>query len=113
MRDEKWKKKKQNLLFPEIPKSLLKNYINNVSNTNSLREHINKIKPKLKKELKSYSKNVNDKIVKIKVKEAINSIDKFCNTNKSKIIKDSVVVQMMRYMELLKELKKCKTKLKS
>jgi hypothetical protein len=93
-------------------KNLLRAYINNVSNTNSLKEHIEKVKPNIKKELQTYSKYVNDKVVKIKLKEAINSIDKFCSTQKSNLIKDSVVVQFMRYMELLKELKKCKTKLK-
>ena len=93
-------------------KNLLRAYINNVSNTNSLKEHIEKVKPNIKKELKSYSKYVTNKVVKIKVNEAINSIDKFCSTEKSNLIKDSVVVQFMRYMELLKELKKCKTKLK-
>ena len=93
-------------------KNLLRAYINNISNTNSLKEHIEKVKPNIKKELQTYSKYVNDKVVKIKLKEAINSIDKFCSTQKSNLIKDSVVVQFMRYMELLKELKKCKTKLK-
>ena len=38
--------------------------------------------------------------------EAIKSIDKFCQVKKTNLIKDSVVVQTMRYMELLKELKK-------
>ena len=45
-----------------------------------------------------------DKVVKIKLKESINSIEKFC-LPKGKIVKDSSVVQMMRYYELLKELK--------
>ena len=39
-------------------------------------------------------------------KEAINSINKFCGVKKSKLVKDSIVVQTMRYMELLQELKK-------
>ena len=94
-------------------KTLLREYINNISNTNSLKEYIEKIRPVIKRELIKYSKNVDNKVVKIKLKEAINSIDNFCGTvNKSKTVKDSVVVQMMRYMELLKEIKKCKPKLK-
>ena len=91
-------------------KNLLREYINNISNTNSLKEYINKVTPSLKKELNKYKKNVTDKVVKIKLKEAINSINNFCGTGQSKIVKDSVVVQTMRYMELLKELKKCKAK---
>ena len=58
-------------------------------------------------DLKKYLKSVNEKVVKIKLREAINSIDKFCKIDsKSKVVSDSVIVQTMRYMELLKELKK-------
>jgi len=87
-------------------KNLLRAYINNVSNTNSLKEYINKHLPMIKKEIRSHIKNIDEKIVKIKLKEAINSINKFCSVSKSKNVKDNVVVQTMRYMELLKELKK-------
>ena len=86
-------------------KSLLRAYINNVSGTNSLKEYIEEVVPVIKKDLTKYSKNLKDKVVKIKLKEAIKSIDNFCNTDKQNV-KDSVVVQTMRYMELLKELKK-------
>ena len=85
----------------------MKEYINNVSNTNNLKGYVSKVIPAIKSDLKKYLKVVNEKIVKIKLKEAIHSIDKFCQLNpKSKVVKDSVVVQTMRYMELLKELKK-------
>ena len=87
-------------------KSLLRTYINNVSNTNSLKEYLEKVVPVIKKELKQHSNKIQDNVVKIKLAEAINTIDKFCGAGKSKIVKDSVVVQTMRYMELLKELKK-------
>jgi len=92
-------------------KNLLRAYINNISNTNSLKEYINKHLPTIKKEIRSHIKNIDEKIVKIKLKEAINSINKFCKVDgKSKNIKDSVVIQTMRYMELLKELKKSANK---
>ena len=88
-------------------KNLLREYINNVSNTNSLKDTLKEIVKGLKKDLKTHSKNLKDKVVKIKMTEAIKSIDKFCGTNdKSKIVKDSYVVQTMRYLELLKEVKK-------
>ena len=39
--------------------------------------------------------------------EVLKSIDKFCGvTDKSEVVKDSYVLQTMRYLELLKELKK-------
>ena len=87
-------------------KNLLKEYINNISNTNSLKETLQELVTELKKDLKTHSKNLKDKVVKIKLKEAINSLSKFCSTGKSKVVKDSIVIQTMRYMELLKELKK-------
>ncbi len=87
-------------------KNLLRAYINNVSNTNSLKEYVDKVIPTIKKELKQHSKNLKDEVVKIKMTEAINHIDKFCGTGNSKNIKDSTVIQTMKYMELLKELKK-------
>ena len=88
-------------------KNLLKEYINNVSNTNSLKDTLREIVKGLKKDLKSNSKNLKDKVVKIKMKEAIKSINEFCGiNNKSKVVKDSHVLQTMRYLELLKELKK-------
>ena len=101
---EKFNSKYSNLNYPQ--KSLLRAYINNISNTNSLKEFIQKIRPVIKKELKQHSNKLQDEVVKIKMNEAIKSIDNFCGTGKTKIVKDSVVVQTMRYMELLKELKK-------
>ena len=92
-------------------KNLLRAYINNISNTNSLKEYINKHLPTIKKEIQTHINGVDEKIVKIKLREAINSINKFCKIDgKSKIVKDSVVIQTMRYMELLKELKKSENK---
>ena len=39
--------------------------------------------------------------------QAIKSINKFCRINdKTDVVKDGYVVQTMRYLELLKELKK-------
>ena len=87
-------------------KNLLRAYINNVSGTSSLKEYIEKEIPKIKKGLVTYSKNLKDEVVKIKLKEAIKSVNKFCKLNESNSVKDTSVVQMMRYYELLKELKK-------
>jgi hypothetical protein len=61
----------------------------------------------LKEDLKQHSKNLKDKVVKIKMQEAIKSINKFCGIDdKSDVVKDEYVIQTMRYLELLKELKK-------
>ena len=88
-------------------KNLLREYINNVSNTNSLKDTLKEIVKELKQDLKKHSKNLKDEVVKIKMTEAIKSINKLCGINdKSDVVKDSYVVQTMRYLELLKELKK-------
>jgi len=88
-------------------KNLLREYINNVSNTNSLKDTLKKIVKGLKEDLKTHSKNLQDKVVKIKMNEAIKLIDKFCGINdKSDVVKDSYVIQTMRYLELVKEVKK-------
>ena len=88
-------------------KNLLREYINNVSNTNSLKETLSQIVSELKEDLKTHSKNLKDKVVRIKMNEALKSIDKFCGvSDKSNKVKDVYVVQTMRYLELLKELKK-------
>ena len=91
-------------------KNLLRAYINNISGTSSLKEYIEKEIPKIKKGLVTYSKNLKDEVVKIKLKEAIKSVNKFCKLTESKNVKDTSVVQMMRYYELLKELKKSGSK---
>tara|TARA_Y100001963_G_C6737744_1_gene427234 strand:- start:360 stop:1226 length:867 start_codon:yes stop_codon:yes gene_type:complete len=102
---EKFNTKYSKLNLPQ--KSLLKAYINNISGTNSLKEYIAKIAPVLKKEISKNSGKVRDKIVKIKLKEVIKNLNSFCGVNaKSKMVKDNHVIQLMRYYELLKELKK-------
>ena len=88
-------------------KNLLREYINNVSNTNSLKDTLREIVKGLKQDLQTHSKNLQDKVVKIKMSEAIKSIDKFCGIDdKTDVVKDEYVIQTMRYLELVKEVKK-------
>src|SRR6056300_863875 len=88
-------------------KNLLKQYINNVSNTNSLKEFIDSEVVKIKRALKSLLPKVNDKITKIKLSEAIDYTD---TATKGKIVKDKHVVALMRYYELIKEIKNVQTR---
>ena len=97
--------------FDHNQKKLLKAYVNNLSNVHSLKEYITKIKPQLKKELLSHIPNVTNKVTKIKLTEAVHSFDNFCNVEtKSKIVNDNVVLQLLRYLELNKQLKKNESK---
>jgi hypothetical protein len=86
-------------------KLVLKEYINSISNSNEFNKFVNSKLPTLKKSLKSRVKNVKNEVLKIKLTEAINCVDKFC-LNESKTTKDDSVVQLLRYYELDKELKK-------
>ena len=91
----------------ENQRNLLKQYINNVSNTNSLKEFIDMEVVKIKKTLIKLLPNVNDKITKIKLSEAIEYTD---TATKGKIVKDKHVVALMRYYELIKEIKNVQTR---
>ena len=97
---DKFNKKYKTL--DESQKSLLKNYINNVSNTNSLREYVDTEVSKIKKELKTHLPKVDDKITNIKLTESINQIS---NLTKGKVVDEKQVLTLMRYYELIKEIK--------
>jgi hypothetical protein len=82
-------------------KALLKNYINNVSNTGKLKEHIQSATTKIAKSLRSNLPKVGDKIIKVKLQEVIVQL---LAINESKTIKDAQVLSIMRAHELAKEL---------
>ena len=84
-----------------MQRNLLKEYINNISNTNSLREFINSEVKKVKEILTKILPRVNDDITKIKLTEANKQVD---GIKKGKIVKDKQDVSLMRYYELIKEL---------
>jgi len=84
-----------------MQRNLLKEYVNNISNTNSLREFINNEVVKIKQILNKILPRVTDNITKIKLTEAIKQTT---NLSKGKIVKDKQVVALMRYYELIKEL---------
>ena len=83
-------------------KVLLREYINNLSNTNSLREHINAEVPKVKVELIELTKEVDNKIVRIKLHEVISQLD---HITKGKTVKDNQVAALMVGYQLVKALK--------
>ena len=96
---EKFNKKYSTL--SKSQRKLLKEYINNISNTNSLKEFIESETVKVKKQLQSYLPTVDDKVTKIKLNEAVNQADTLM---KGRIVEDKQVVTLMRYYQLVKEL---------
>lgn len=97
---DKFNSKYENLSTKQ--KNILKEYINNVSNTVSLREFLIKESLDLRLELQKESKHVTDRVVKIKLAEVVNLTKRF---EKSKNIKEDSVLSLLLYHELLKELR--------
>jgi hypothetical protein len=96
---EKFNKKYSSL--SQTQKKLLKEYINNISNTNSLKEFVETETIKVKSKLQSFLPKVSDKVTKIKLQEAINQAETLM---KGRIVEDKQVVTLMRYYQLVKEL---------
>ena len=96
---DKFNKKYKTL--DESQKTLLKNYINNISNTNKMREFVDSEVSSVQKELKLHLPRVKDKVTKIKLDEAVKQIP---NLTKGKVIEEKQVLTLMRYYELVKEI---------
>ena len=82
-------------------KDLLREYINNVADTNSLREHINSEVPRIKQEIQARIRSVDDKVVRIKLTEVINQLD---TIKKGKTVRDNQVTALMIGYEIVKEI---------
>jgi hypothetical protein len=87
----------------ESQKTILRQYINTVSDGTELKEFITKEVSKLRKELKTLTPKVTDKVVKIKLSEVSNLLSEISET---KVIKENHILNLLRYNELIKELKK-------
>lgn len=81
-------------------KSILRNYINNIDNSDNLKRFILRETNKLKNEFSKIK--VSDKVYSIKLKEVIGLID---NLSNSKIVSETQALGLLRYYQLLNELK--------
>ena len=84
---------------------LIREYINNVSNTNSLRQYINAEVPVVSKQLTELKSSVSSNVVRIKMDETIAQLGKI---SKGTLVKDNHVMAMMLSYELVKELSNIK-----
>jgi hypothetical protein len=87
----------------EGQKSILRNYINTISDGPDLKDFIVKESAKLQRELKSLTAKVDDKVVKIKLTEVTNLLKEIALV---KTVRDNHILNLLRYHELIKELKK-------
>ena len=86
----------------ENQKTLLKEYVNSVTNSPILKTFINKEIKEVKKAITGYSKKVKDKAVAIKLTETKNMIKPLC---KKSSVNDDNVINLLNYYELVNELK--------
>ena len=86
----------------ESQKKLLNKYVTNVNDTATLKDYVRTIIPAIKKQLAESAKTVDDKVVKIKVQKLSEML---CNVENLKTIKDSHILSLLRYFDLIKELK--------
>ncbi len=83
-------------------KNLLKEYINNISNTSKFKDYLSVELPKIVAELKSIKAKIQDKVTTIKLSETISILEKM---KIGKSITDGQVSSIMLSYELIKELK--------
>jgi hypothetical protein len=84
-------------------KDVLKEYINNISNTTNLKKYVDTKFTSLKESLIKFLPKIEDATIKIKVNETINLINPILE---SKTVKDDNIIALLQYQELHNELKK-------
>lgn len=85
----------------ESQKQLLNKYITNVNDTTALKEYIEQIIPSIKKQLAAQAKLITDQATKIKVQKLSEML---CTVENMKTIKESNILSLLRYFDLLTEL---------
>ena len=86
----------------ESQKRLLNKYITNVNDTEALKEYVEVVIPQIKKELFEQAKQITDKATQIKVKKLSEML---CTVENMKRINESHILSLLRYFDLIKELK--------
>jgi len=97
---ETFNKKYTNL--DDSQKNLLKEYINNISNTTKFKDYVGQELPNIISELNGIKAKLKDKVTQIKLSETISVLEKM---KIGKTVSDSQVSSIMLSYELIKELK--------
>ena len=97
---DKFNEKYSKLSAPQ--KKMLKEYINNVTNSVKLRKYVLTEIKSLRSEIRSLKSSVPSKIIRIKLNEVANLL---IQLGKKHLIEDKDVLTMLRYYELVNELK--------
>jgi hypothetical protein len=86
-------------------KTILKEYINNISNTTKLREFVNESMEQLVKELTKLIPTVADKTIQIKLSEVVTFLKPI---EKKQTVKDDNIITLLQYHQLVNEIKSVK-----
>jgi hypothetical protein len=85
-----------------LQKKVLQEYINNISNTTTLREFVNENYGKIKVELTKLIPTIADKTTQIKLTEVVTLLQPL---DKTQNIKDENIISLLQYYQLIEELK--------
>lgn len=86
-------------------KTVLKEYINNITESPKLRDYINERFKSVKANLVTISKTIDDQATKLKINEVVSFIQ---DIPKTRNVKDDDVLNLLQYLELEKELNNTK-----
>ena len=89
-------------ILSDDQKQILKEYINNISDTKQLKVFLNNKIEQVKSEIEKLVPKIDDKITTIKINEVLNLIQPI---SERKSIKEDNLVSLMQYYELVKEIK--------
>jgi len=97
---EKFNDKYSNL--SDEQRELLKEYINNISDTVQLRSYLNEKLTEVKSQISSLRDSIEDKVTQIKLTEVLNFIKPI---GAKEAVKDETLIGLMQYYQLIQELK--------
>ena len=86
-------------------KDLLKEYINNISDTVQLKTYLNTKLLEVKSEISSLKDSIKDRTTQIKLTEVLNFIKPI---GPKEAVKDETLVGLMQYYQLIQEIKELK-----
>lgn len=89
-------------VLSESQKKLLREFVNNVSETKSLKDFVAQQIPTLRKTITKHAAKVDDRVLKIKINEVVSMLNKI---EAAPLVKDRHILSVLRYMELADELK--------
>jgi hypothetical protein len=89
----------------DTQKNVLKEFINNITNTTKLRDFVNKNFTTIAKELNQIIPTVTDKTTQIKLSEVVTLLKPL---DKTQNVKDENIISLLQYHQLIEELKTVK-----